>query len=203
MAWADKRCRRVEVRVLGSDDIAHWLEDIATLRQTVFRDWPYLYDGSLEYERQYVASYRDHPGALIVGALEGGRLVGASTSTPMEELSAEFAAPFTAMGIPRSDILWGPESALLPAWRGQGIGHRFFALREAHAKGLGRTHVAFASILRPADHPLRPAAARTNDAFWRRQGYAPLDGFVVEFGWRDVGAETETMKRLQVWMKAL
>jgi len=193
----------VEVRVLGSEEIGTHLEEIATLRHSVFRDWPYLYDGSLDYERQYVASYRNHPGALVVGALDGGRLVGASTSTPMEELSAEFAVPFNAIGIPRSNVLWGPESALLPAWRGQGIGHRFFALREAHARAMARTHVAFASILRPDNHPLRPAAARTNDAFWRRQGYAPLAGFVVEFGWKDVGADVETLKRLQVWMKAL
>ncbi|MBC7478658.1 MAG: GNAT family N-acetyltransferase [Pseudorhodobacter sp.] len=193
----------VEVRVLGSDEIGAHLEEIATLRQAVFREWPYLYDGSLEYERQYVASYRDHPGALVVGALDGGQLVGASTSTPMEDLSAEFAAPFSALGIPRNGVLWGPESALLPAWRGQGIGHRFFALREAHARAMGRTHVAFASILRPDDHPLRPPAARTNDAFWRRQGYAPLAGFVVEFGWKDVGSAVETVKQLQVWMKAL
>ena len=193
----------VEVRVLDSAAIASHLEEIAILRQAVFRDWPYLYDGSLDYERQYVASYRDHPGALIVGAIESGRLIGASTSTPMEDLSPEFAAPFNAMGLPRSDILWGPESALLPAWRGQGIGHRFFALREAHARSLQRSRVAFASILRPDNHPLRPAAARTNDAFWRRLGYAPLEGFVVEFGWKDVGSAEETLKKLQVWMKAL
>jgi len=82
-------------------------------------------------------------------------------------------------------------------------GHPFYALREAHAHVLRRTHVAFAQVLRPDDHPVRPAAARTNDAFWRRLGNAPVPEFVVEFGWRDVGADAVTMKPLQVWMKAL
>jgi GNAT superfamily N-acetyltransferase len=193
----------IEVQVLAGDDIATYLEDIAALRLSVFRDWPYLYDGSLTYERQYVASYRDHPGALLVAALQHGRLVGASTSTPMEDLAPEFAAPFAARGIDRRQVLWGPESALLPAWRGQGIGQRFFALREAHARALGRSHVAFASILRPEDHPARPVGARTNDNFWRREGYAPLEGATVHFGWKDVGSTAETEKALQVWMKAL
>ena len=193
----------IEVRVLAGADIATYVDDIAALRLAVFRDWPYLYDGSLDYERQYVASYRDHRGALLVAALQHGRLVGASTSTPLEDLTAEFAAPFTAQGIPRNHVLWGPESALLPSWRGQGIGQRFFALREAHARTLGRSHVAFAQVLRPDNHPARPAGARTNDNFWRREGYAPLEGVTVRFSWKDVGSAVETEKPLQVWMKAL
>ena len=44
------------------------LDDVARLRIAVFRDWPYLYDGSLEYEREYLTTYRDSPGALLVGA---------------------------------------------------------------------------------------------------------------------------------------
>ena len=193
----------IEVRALAGDEIAAHIEAVAALRLAVFRDWPYLFDGTLDYERDYVASYRDHPGALLVAAFDGGRLIGASTSTPLEDLTAEFASPFFDRGIPRDHVLWGPESAMLPEWRGRGIGHRFFALREAHARGLGRSHVAFASILRPASHLARPEGARTNDAFWTRQGYATLPGVVVEFAWKDVGAEEETVKPLQVWMKAL
>lgn len=193
----------IDVRALEGAEIDGHIDAVAALRLAVFRDWPYLYDGQLAYERQYVASYRDHPGALLVAAFEDGRLVGASTSTPLEDLTAEFASPFFDRGIPRDHVLWGPESALLPDWRGRGIGHRFFALREAHARALGRTHVAFASILRPASHPARPEGARTNDAFWARQGYATLPGVVVEFSWRDVGDTVETVKPLQVWMKAL
>ena len=80
---------------------------------------------------------------------------------------------------------------------------RSFDFREAHAKAMGRSHVAFASILRPHDHKARPATARSNDAFWTGRGYAPIPGAQVAFAWKDVGDDDETMKQLQVWCKAL
>lgn len=193
----------VTVRALTGADLEAALDGVAALRISVFRDWPYLYDGSLEYERAYLQTYRDSPDALLVGAFAGDRLVGASTSTPMEDHAEAFAEPLKKIGLPVESILYGAESVLLPAWRGRGLGHRFFDLREAHARRLGRTHVAFCSVKRPEDHPMRPAHFRTNDAFWMGRGYAPLPGVLSEFSWKDVGDAEETVKPLQFWIREL
>ena len=193
----------VTIRALSGADLEAALDGVAALRIAVFRDWPYLYDGSLDYERAYLQTYRDSPGALLVGAFHDGRLIGASTSTPMEDHAEAFAAPLKQIGLPVGSILYGAESVVLPGWRGRGLGHRFFDLREAHARSLGRSHVAFCSVLRPDDHPLRPTHFRTNDAFWLGRGYAPLEGVFASFGWKDVGDEQESIKQLQFWMRAL
>jgi GNAT superfamily N-acetyltransferase len=193
----------IDVRVLRGPDLEAALDGVARLRITVFRDWPYLYDGTVAYEREYLATYRDNPGALLVGAFDDGRLIGASTSTPMEDHAPEFSAPFRDLGIPPESILYGAESVLLRPYRGIGLGHRFIDLREAHARALGRTHVAFCSVIRPDDHPARPVAARTNDAFWRGRGYDTLPGVLARFSWKDLGEADETEKALQFWMRAL
>jgi GNAT superfamily N-acetyltransferase len=193
----------IDVRALRGAELEAALDGVAELRITVFRDWPYLYDGSLDYERAYLDSYRDNPGALLVGAFHGGQLIGASTSTPMEDPAPEFAAPFRDLGIPLQKILYGAESVLLRPYRGLGLGHRFIDLREAHARDLGRTHVAFCSVIRPEDHPARPAVYRSNDAFWRGRGYETLPGVVARFSWKDLGEAEETEKALQFWMRAL
>lgn len=191
------------VRALQGADLEAHLDAVAGLRITVFRDWPYLYDGSLDYERDYLQTYRDSAQALLVGAFDGDRLIGASTSTPMEDHAAEFAAPFAGLGLPLDRILYGAESVVLEPYRGLGLGHRFFDLREDHARKLGRSHVAYCAVQRPDDHPARPAQHRGNDAFWLGRGYAPLPGVVAEFSWRDVGDPVETKKPLQFWMRAL
>lgn len=193
----------VTVRALTGEALEAALDGVAALRIAVFRDWPYLYDGTLDYEREYLQTYRTSANALLVGAFEGDRLVGASTSTPMEDHAEAFAAPFAGLGMPLTDIYYGAESVLLPEYRGQGIGHRFFDLREDFARSLGRKWLAFCSVTRPDNHPLRPATYRTNDAFWRGRGYAPLPGVQAEFAWKDVGEAGETVKRLQFWMRGL
>jgi len=178
------------------------LDDLARLRITVFRDWPYLYDGDLDYERRYLTPYRDNARAVVVGAFDGV-LVGAATGTPMEDHAGDFAAAFADSGYSLSDIFYCAESVLLPEYRGQGIGHRFFDSREAHAVALGRHHVAFCAVQRPVDHPSRPAGYRPLDPFWRARGYAPLPGVIARFHWRDLGEPAETAKPLQFWMRSL
>ncbi len=190
-------------RTLRGPDVTAALDDLARLRITVFRDWPYLYDGSLAYEHSYMASYVGNPRAILVAAFDGDRLVGASTGSPLMDHADDFANAFATSDLPLDQVFYCAESVLLDAYRGQGAGHRFFDARESHARDLGFATSAFCSVIRPDDHPLRPKGARRHDAFWRGRGYAPLSGVVALFDWKDVDQAQSTQKRLQFWGKAL
>ena len=193
----------MEVRVLTGAALDAALDDVARLRIAVFRDWPYLYDGSLDYERGYLESYRASAAAVVVGAFDGARLVGAATGTPLEDHAEDFAAPFAQTGLALNQVFYCAESVLLPDYRGQGLGHAFFDAREAHARRLGRSHSVFCAVIRSPDHPMRPADYRPLDAFWRKRGYAPLPGVVARFKWRDLGEAESTEKPLQFWGREL
>jgi GNAT superfamily N-acetyltransferase len=182
--------------------IAPVVEDLARLRVTVFRDWPYLYDGDTEYEERYLARYA-RGDSIVVAAYHGADMVGAATGMPLSDHADDFAAAFAGSGIDMKDVFYCAESVLLSEFRGQGAGHAFFDRREAHAARLGFTRVAFCGVVRPVDHPDRPEGYRPLDGFWRARGYAPLDGVVARFGWRDIGAAEETQKPLQFWMRDL
>lgn len=179
------------------------LDDVARLRIEVFRDWPYLYDGDLAYEKRYMATYRDSPSAIVVGAFDGDHLVGASTGTPLADHADDFARPFAGTGIDLNEVFYCAESVLLPEFRGQGAGHGFFDHREAHARRLGFKKSAFCGVQRPEDHPLRPGSYAPLDPFWRKRGYERLDGVVAEFSWKDLGESHESKKPLQFWIRDL
>lgn len=192
----------IEVRTLTGQALGAALDDVARLRIAVFRDWPYLYDGDLDYERDYLRAYQS-PGAVVVGAFDGARLVGAATGAPMEDHASDFAAAFAGRPEPLDQIFYCAESVLLPEYRGHGLGHAFFDRREDHARGLSRHWSAFCSVTRPADHPLRPAGYRPLDGFWRKRGYAPLPSVVAEFEWQDLDQPAPDRKQLQFWMRPL
>ncbi|MEJ6391937.1 GNAT family N-acetyltransferase [Gymnodinialimonas sp. 2305UL16-5] len=176
------------------------LPDLARLRITVFRAFPYLYDGNEDYEQRYMRSYRDNPSAILVAARDGNRVVGAATGMPLAD-HHDAAQIKDATDV--SDVFYCAESVLLPNYRGRGIGHAFFDQREAHGRALGLSKSAFCSVERPEDHPLRPTDYQPLDPFWRKRGYAPIPGLTAEFSWKDVDRPAETVKSLQFWMRAL
>ncbi|MTH99558.1 GNAT family N-acetyltransferase [Roseibium sp. RKSG952] len=193
----------IEIRTLTGSGLVDALGGLAELRISVFRAWPYLYDGTLAYERKYLQRYVDTEGAIIVGAYDGDRLVGAATGEPMEDEVIQFRRPFEERGYDVNKIFYMAESVLDPAFRGQGIGHRFFDEREAHARRLGYEYATFCGVVRPGDHPLKPADYRPLDPFWEKRGYQKLEGAVVHFPWQDVGEAEETEKPMQVWWHKL
>ena len=190
-------------RALTGPALQDALHDVARLRIEVFRAWPYLYDGDLEYEARYLASFAASPQAIVVGAFDGDNLVGASTAAPLSDHADDFASAFDATDFDLNTVFYCAESVLLPKYRGQGLGHAFFDVREAHAKSCGFDHSVFCSVLRPSDHPARPGDYRPLDAFWTSRGYQPLDGVIAHFRWKDLGQTEETSKPLQFWHRAL
>ncbi|WP_150523990.1 GNAT family N-acetyltransferase [Roseibium sediminis] len=193
----------VKIKVLTGSELVENLPKLARLRISVFRDWPYLYEGSLDYEEKYLARYAKTEGAVIIGAFDGAELVGAATGEPLDKEVIQFRKPFEDRGFSPTDIFYLAESVLEPEFRGQGVGHQFFEEREAHARRLGYSLAAFCAVIRPADHPARPVDYRSLDPFWSKRGYRSIDGLIVHFPWQDLGSDEETEKPMQVWMRSL
>ncbi len=189
-------------RAVGAEIAAH-LEALAALRIRVFREYPYLYDGSLDYERLYLAGYARSPDALVVLTLDGDLVVGASTALPALVHVDEIAPALARGGLDPAEVFYFGESVLEPAYRGRGLGDAFFVEREVQARERGYRAAAFCAVERPVDHPARPADYRPPGGLWRRHGFERRPEMVGELSWRDLGDAEETAKPMVFWVKEL
>jgi len=177
----------ITITALRGADLLPVLDDIARLRMRVFYEWPYLYQGDLDYERRYLATYAATPDAICVLAQAAGKVVGASTGLPLLDNESAFVQPFLESAIDPAQVFYFGESVVLTDYRGRGIGHVFFNKREQHACAVGNFHItAFCSVDRADNDPRRPADYRSNHAFWHKRGYQHQPTMKMQLNWEEI-----------------
>ncbi len=184
-------------------EIEPYLDAVGSLRITVFREYPYLYDGTIEYERDYLKVYSQCPRSLVVLAFHGDAVVGVTTCMPLADEGPEFQEPFLKAGHDIAKICYFGESILLTQYRKRGLGKQYFKRRENHTRSLGLTTAAFCAVDRPSDHPLRPPGYLPLDPFWKAQGYTKQPHLQATFHWKEIQEEAESPKTLTFWTKDL
>ena len=194
----------IEIVPLRGNEALDYIPALAKLRIEVFREFPYLYDGTTKYEENYLRTYIESPDSVIVLAMDGGKVVGASTALPMRDETIEFQRPFLDQGYDIKRIFYFGESVLQKPYRGQGVGVAFFNAREEHAQKVGDFDIyCFCAVDRPADHPLRPAGYKSLDGFWNHRGYTKHPELSTVYKWKDIDQAAETEKKMVFWLRHL
>jgi len=144
----------------------------------MFRDYPYLFDGTPDNEIRYLKKFATTKVAVIFAWL-------------------------AAAGYDIDRFFYFRGMVLLAEYRGHGIGRTFCDHREAYVRSRGYSHSAFCSVIRPANHPLKPANYWPLDGFWLKRGYRKVEHLVVSVAWKDVDEDQETEHPMQFWMREL
>ncbi|WP_420405963.1 hypothetical protein [Nisaea sp.] len=188
----------------GSAEFGDAVEQVAALRIKVFREWPYLYDGTEEWERRYISKLAEAEGAVVIAARDGEKIVGVSTGMPLLSEHDELITPFRGSDFQPEQVFYGAETVMLPEYRGQGLYRGFLERRRQHAIVLGGFRwETFCGVVRPTDHPLRDPAIPPLDPVWSHLGYRKVEGLTTDFSWRDIDQTEETAKPMQFWIRDL
>lgn len=183
-------------------EIEEVIEDLASLRITVFRAFPYLYEGSLEYEKKYLQTYINSPKSFLFAVFDHNEMVGATTCIPLSDETDDVKEPFIKAGMNIETIFYFGESILLPEYRGLGLGHRFFDEREAHVMSFGTYRTTcFCGVVREENHALKPENYKPLDEFWLKRGYNCQPKLQSYFDWLDIGETESTTKPMVYWTK--
>jgi len=185
-------------------ECAEVLPDVAALRIRLFREWPYLYDGDMDYETEYLKVYARSARSLLVVVRDGDRVIGCATSLPLADDDDAFHAPFLEAGLDVDRIYYLGEILLLPEYRGRGYGHALMHAIHEHARDLdGFTQSALAVVIRDPADPRRPAGETDLDPLWTKHGYSRRPDLTMWLPWKEHGEEEETPKAMAFWLRPM
>lgn len=194
----------MEVHTYIGAEIGAFIEPLGRYRIEIFREFPYLYAGDMDYERNYLSRYvRSNESFLLLGQDAAG-IACACTGIPLEHEMDEFKAPFIRHGSPVANKFYLGEIMIRNDLRGQGLGTRVMNLALNTIARAGKYQdVVLCTVMRPRNHPLKSAGYRKNDKLWLNLGFCKLVDHEVFFSWKDLGEVRETMKPMNYWLKSL
>lgn len=191
-------------KILSGHQAREFSIQLAQLRIKVFKHYPYLYDGSLEYEREYLQSYFNCRHSRIILCFDGEKVVGASTVIPLENETENIKKPFIEKGLTISDYVYFGESVLEPQYRGQGIGKKFFELRKNWSYQLqDASWAVFCAVIRSEEKHPQPTNYSPLNSFWIKQGFQEWTGMKCSLSWKCVGEALDSVHELQFWRHQL
>ena len=195
--------RGIEIKVIQGMDARQYLNDIAEMRIVMFKEFPYLYDGSIEDERQYLEGYFKSETSTIILVFDGDEVVAFSSVISLADEMDEIKQPFIDKGLPLDEYAYIGEMMIKPEYRQQGLLYRLKEKQEAIIREHRYQNVIFMTVYRDQDHIARPHNYKDPAIVWRHFGYEILPNMRIEMPWQRVDTGKEEMNYLDVWYKKL
>ncbi len=191
----------ITYQLLQGEKIQDFIDEIARLRITIFREFPYLYDGNEAYEKEYLKKFAEISESLVVLSLDENKVIGAFTSLPMrfeqEGVKKEIPSDWIKNAFYLSEIV------LEKTYRRQGIGRTMFQMMLDKINTLQKyNRILFASIEREENHPFKPHDYISNDEIWIKQGFQKTP-YHSTISWKEINEETDSSKKLSIWQKEI
>lgn len=189
---------------LQGKEIIPYLPDLMQLRLKIFKEYPYLYEGHSQDEENYIKKFINQERAIFLLALSDKKVVGVATALPLEFESEAIKKPFLEHRFDISKMFYLGEQILLPEYRGQGFGGRFFIECERLIKNFEQyAIITFCAIKRSENDPRRPAEYRALDNYFKRQGYEKHPELIAELNWTEIGDKEKSPHLLVFWLKKI
>jgi GNAT superfamily N-acetyltransferase len=190
-------------KLLTGSAVGPCLEALASLRIDIFREYPYLYEGSREYELNYLRLYMEAPDAFVISVNDAGSMVGAATGISLCHENQDLIDPLAGTSYPVAETFYVGELLYYPAYRNRGLGMSLIAMIEEHVRSLGNfRYLTCATVVRSDDHPLRPKEYVPIDRFLDRIGFRDLPGITTSFTWKEIDGISREHP-MQFWVKEL
>lgn len=197
----------IDVEIINGEELPSFVDLLMEWRLSYFREFPYLYEGSREYEERYLSGFVSHHESILVVARED-KVCGLLSALPLLsefEIAAEVDSLCAALNVPASEVFYIGEVVVDKECRGTGVARRLIAEAERHAVSHSYRACCLLSVVREEDHPLRPQNYRSSDDVWRKLGYV-RSSVITQFEWPTIQSDGKVRNMsndMRYWVKQL
>ena len=181
---------QMEIIALRGEEILPFLNEVAELRIKIFREWPYLYEGDFETEKNYLKVYANAEDSILVLAKDQDRIVGIAMGLPINESMEQVQRIFCEKQIPTDNCYYFADVILLKEYRKNKIGLKMIKDFESALTSLEDYEwIYFCEIAREKNDPRIPLNYKSLDSFWDSLGYPIVPNWKTYMGWLDIGSD--------------
>lgn len=198
----------ISVEIVVGSDIQKYIDYVSALRISTFKDYPYLYKGSLNYEKKYIENYILDNKATLAFAKVNNKIAGISTGIPLasnSEIVKDIQVIFHKNNIDISRYYYYGETIVLPAYRRQGLTTMLYQKQNELVRNWGFKYTTILTVMREDDDPLKPKGYQKPDEIWKHLGFYK-NGLVCAHNWPTIqksGEVIEAYNKLELWVKNL
>lgn len=154
-----KNNSNVTIEIVTGRDIANYINAIADFRINIFKEYPYLYEGNIDAEYDYLKNYLTNNQSILVIAKSQKKIIGLATGVPVMSdfpLLQGVRDEYLRRNIDPSLYYYYGEVIIDKNFRGKKIGSKLRQLMDEKIKTWNFHNVCVFTVIREKEHALRP-----------------------------------------------
>lgn len=194
------------IDISSGADLKEHVNIISRLRVDTFKEYPYLYVADIQEEKKYMEAYTNNHDSIISLAKINNNIVGILTGIPLSidsEITNDVKKKLSEIKCNVNDYYYYGEVIISPEFRGKGISRQLCIVMDDLARSKGYKFACILTIIRPDDHPLKPAGYKPQDSLWKRLGFERTN-IIIDYHWPTIqpdGSILDVKNSLQLWEK--
>ena len=201
----------VVIEIHSDASLAAEINVLAEFRLHYFREFPYLYVGTEQGEREHLAEYIANPTARLLIARDrdaDNKVVGVAIGTMLStetDILRQIGERLQSHKIVPERFYYFGEMIFDPEYRHHGIGRRMLEMLKNAGQKQGADRYCFLAVAREPGDVRRPADHIDSELIFRKFGFAKTDVYVT-FEWPTIQADgrvEKTPNQLDLWIDTL
>lgn len=178
----------IKIETFRGAEIAPHIKEVIKLCDSIYREYPYLYNGDDAEYTAYIESYSQSNDAITCLAFDGKNAVGLAIGIPMSKTRDLYKQTLMEHGIDLDKMFYLGEFGVKSEYRNNGIEEKMYLEIENFAKQAGSFNMIGLWEIQGAKTP----SEISKDEFWKKMGFMRRPDLHFDILWTNIGDSKES-----------